>query len=216
MLQEASHHQCSSYINSHSNAILAWIKRFWVGLWSLPVRDMHELPLLCTARAGVTWLCQGCCLAPLVWHGAREASKSHGETKPVLCHASTILQPQNELLACLQPTSSTSTGQAPKTRPSVQPVLNTTAQTFVKGNKEGYEASAKSGLKFEICSSKALSFRLILLMLTAETFSSKGSPILRASTSVPVKLYKIRDKMQTDDQQVMCILDINTCFQHAD
>lgn len=137
---------------------------------------MHDLPL-CTARADVTWLCRGCCLASLMWHGAREASKSQGETKPVLCHASTILQPQNEELACLQPTSST--GQAPKTRPSVQPVLNTTAQTFVKGNKEGYEASAKSGLKFEICSSKALSFKLHLLMLTAETFTSKASSIRR-------------------------------------
>ena len=137
MLREASHHQCSLYINSHSNVILAWINRFWVGLWSHTGRDMHDLPLLCTARADVTWLCRGCCLASRMWYGAWEASKSHGETKPVLCHSSTILQPQNEDLACLQQTSSTSTGQAPKTCPSVQPVLNTTAQTFVKGNKEG-------------------------------------------------------------------------------
>lgn len=150
-----------------------------------------------------------------MWHGAQEASKSHGETKPVLCHASTILQPQNEELACLQPTSSTSTGQAPKTRPSVQPVLNTTAQTFVKGNKGGYRASAKSGLKFETCSSKALSFRLNLLMLTVETFSSKVVPYAELK-QMSMQNYKIRDKKQTNDRQAICILDINTCFQHGD
>lgn len=114
-------------------------------------------------------------MLPGLTDGAREARKSHGETKSVLCHASTILQPQNEELACLQPTSRTSTGQAPKTCPSVQPVLNTTAQTLVKGNKGGYGASEKSGLKFEICSSKAVSFRLNLLMLTAETLAQKKS-----------------------------------------
>lgn len=140
---------------------------------------MHNLPLLSTARADGPWLCWGCCLASLMWHRAQEASETHGEQSQ---SSDTLAQFCNlkMRLACLQTTSSTSTGRVPNTGPSVQPVLNTTVQMFVKGNKEGCRAGAKSGLKFEICSSKAPCFRFNLLMLTAESLISKGSSICRA------------------------------------
>lgn len=140
---------------------------------------MHNLPLLSTARADRPWLCWGCSLVSLMWHRAQEASKSHGQQS----QSSAILAQFCNLkmrswLASRQLQVQAQDGL--QTGPSVQPVLNTTAQMFVKGNKEGCRAGAKSGLNSEICSSKALYFRFNLLMLTAETFSTKGSSICRA------------------------------------
>lgn len=119
---------------------------------------MHSLPLLSIAKADAPWLCWGCCLASLIWHRAREASKTHGEQSQFsdmlaqFCN----LKMRSWLASRQLSSTSTSTGQAPNTGPSVQPVLNTTAQMFLKGNKERCRAGAKSGLKFEICSSKDL------------------------------------------------------------
>lgn len=119
---------------------------------------MHNLPLLSTARADGPWLCWRCCLASLMWHRAQEATKTHGEQSQssdmlaLFCN----LKIRNWLASRQLSSTSTSTGWAPNTGPSVQPVLKTTAQMFVKGNKEGCRADRKSGQKCEICSSKAL------------------------------------------------------------
>lgn len=122
-------------------------------------RHAQNLPLLSTARADGPCLCWGCCLASLMWHRAQEAVKTHGEqiqSSDMLAQFRS-LKMRSWLVSRQLSSTSTSTGQAPNTGPSVQPVLNTTVQMFVKENKERCRAGARSGQKFEICSSKALS-----------------------------------------------------------
>lgn len=106
----------------------------------------------------------------------RSLGKFSWETKSVPCHTSTVLQPQNEDLVCLQAASRTSTGQAPKTRPSVQPVLNTPAETSVKGNKDECGASVKSGLNFEIYFSECV-LRVYPTSVGCGNMQSKGSQV---------------------------------------
>lgn len=158
---------------------------------------MYDLPLLCTARADVIWLCQGCCLASPMWHRTWGARKAHRETKPILCHASTILQPQNEELDCLQPTSKHKHRTGPKDTSFGTACSERHSPHTCEREQRRIRSQCKE--QFEVCSSKALSVRL--------KFSSKGSPINRAYRNEPVKLYQVRDKMQINDQQLTCALD---------
>lgn len=90
---------------------------------------------------------------------AQEAIKTHGEksqSSDMLAQFRS-LKMRSWLVSRQLSSTSTSTGQAPNTGPSVQSVPNTTVQMFVKENKERCRAGARSGQKFEIFSSKALS-----------------------------------------------------------
>lgn len=105
------------------------------------------------------WLCWRCRLASLMWHRAQEASKTYREQSQSCDMLAQFcnLKMRSWLASRQLSSTSTSIGWAPNTGPSVQPVLSTIVQVFVKGNKERCRASAKHGQKCEICSSKPLS-----------------------------------------------------------
>lgn len=126
---------------SNSTTTPAWINSFWVGLWShagsgMPDALQHSCNL---ALPRMLWL------SNVPWSSG--ALLSPAEKQSLSPATPAVLQPQNEELACLQPASRTSTGQAPKTCPSVQPVLNTPAETFVKGEQRWMQSQCKQWLE---------------------------------------------------------------------